>query len=276
VQANFAQRVEAAAHSLPLRPGEAPVVGLILGSGLGAFADGLAGREIPYNRIAGYPQPTVEGHRGVLKLGRTCAVLSGRFHFYEGVSLDDVVLPVFLLHRLGARVLIVTNAAGGIRRSYSPGELVLIRDHLNLMGVHPLRGPNPPGYGPRFPDMSEAYARELRQIAQEAASELFPGSAAGGLAEGVYAAFPGPTYETPAEVRMAEKLGADLVGMSTVPEVIAANYLGMKVLGISCVTNMDAGILQRPLVHEEVVETGRRVMPALTRLLQGVLERLGA
>lgn len=276
MQANFAQRVEAAAHSLSLRPGEAPVVGLILGSGLGAFADGLAGREIPYNRIAGYPQPTVEGHRGVLKLGRTCAVLSGRFHFYEGVSLDDVVLPVFLLHRLGARVLILTNAAGGIRRSYSPGELVLIRDHLNLMGVHPLRGPNPPGYGPRFPDMSEAYARELRQVAQEAASELFPGSAAGGLAEGVYAAFPGPTYETPAEVRMAEKLGADLVGMSTVPEVIAANYLGMKVLGISCVTNMAAGILERPLAHEEVVETGRRVMPALTRLLQGVLERLGA
>ena len=276
MQANFAQRVEAAAHSLPLRPGEEPVVGLILGSGLGAFADGLAGREIPYNRIAGYPQPTVEGHRGVLKLGRTCAVLSGRFHFYEGVSLDDVVLPVFLLHRLGARVLILTNAAGGIRRSYSPGELVLIRDHLNLMGVHPLRGPNPPGYGPRFPDMSEAYARELRQVAQEAASELFPGSAAVGLAEGVYAAFPGPTYETPAEVRMAEKLGADLVGMSTVPEVIAANYLGMKVLGISCVTNMAAGILQRPLAHEEVVETGRRVMPALTRLLQGVLERLGA
>jgi purine-nucleoside phosphorylase len=274
MQANFAQRVETAVHSLPLTAEEAPAVGLILGSGLGDFAEGAAGREIPYQRIAGYPRPTVEGHRGVLKLGRACAVLSGRFHYYEGVSLDDVVLPVFLLHRLGVRDLIVTNAAGGIRRGFRPGDLVLIRDHLNLMGVHPLRGPNPPGYGPRFPDMSEAYSRQLRGIAQEAAAALpdFPG----GLAEGVYAAFPGPSYETPAEVRLAEILGADLVGMSTVPEVIAANYLGMRVLGISCVTNMAAGILERPLEHAEVVETGKRAMPAFTRLLRAVLERLGA
>jgi purine-nucleoside phosphorylase len=268
MQANFAQRVETAVRSLPLGAGEAPAVGLILGSGLGEFAENIAGRGIPYRRIAGYPQPTVEGHRGVLKLGRNCAVLSGRFHYYEGVSLDDVVLPVFLLHRLGVRDLIVTNAAGGIRRSYSPGDLVLIRDHLNLMGVHPLRGPNPAGYGPRFPDMSEAYSRQLRGIAQEAAG--------GSLAEGVYAAFPGPSYETPAEVRLAELLGADLVGMSTVPEVIAANYLGMRVLGVSCVTNMAAGILERPLEHAEVMETGRRARPALARLLLGVLERLGA
>lgn len=274
MQANFAQRVEAAVRSLPLAAGETPAVGLILGSGLGDFAERLAGRDIPYQRIAGYPQPTVEGHRGMLKLGRTCAVMSGRFHYYEGVSLDDVVLPVFLLHRLGIRVLIVTNAAGGIRRSFSPGELVLIRDHLNLMGVHPLRGPNPPGYGPRFPDMSEAYPRELRQLAQEAAGAVSP--TLGPLAEGVYAAFPGPSYETPAEVRMAEAMGADLVGMSTVPEVIAAAYLGIKVLGISCVTNLAAGILERPLEHAEVVETGRRVMPAFTRLLLEVLERLGA
>jgi purine-nucleoside phosphorylase len=150
----------------------------------------------------------------------------------------------------------------------------LIRDHLNLQGVHPLRGPNPPGYGPRFPDLSEAYSRRLRGIAQEAAAAVPELSA--GLAEGVYAAFPGPSYETPAEVRMAEILGADLVGMSTVPEVIAANYLGMRVLGISCVTNMAAGILERPLAHAEVVETGRRTMPAFARLLRGVLERLGA
>jgi purine-nucleoside phosphorylase len=268
MQANFAQRVETAVQSLPLGPGEVPAVGLILGSGLGDFAESIPGREVPYHRIAGYPQPTVEGHRGLLKLGRNCALLSGRFHYYEGVSLDDVVLPVFLLHRLGVRDLIVTNAAGGIRRSFRPGDLVLIRDHLNLMGVHPLRGPNPPGYGPRFPDMSEAYSRELRGVAQEAAGAA--------LAEGVYAAFPGPSYETPAEVRMAEILGADLVGMSTVPEVIAANYLGMRVLGVSCVTNMAAGILQQTLAHAEVVESGRRAMPALTRLLRGVLERLGA
>jgi len=274
MQANFAQRVEAAVRSLPLRPEEAPSVGLILGSGLGAFVDSLEGRQIPYGQIAGYPQPTVEGHRGLLKLARGCAVLSGRFHYYEGVSLDDVVLPVFLLRRLGAATLIVTNAAGGIRRSFSPGELVLIRDHINLMGVHPLRGPNPAGFGPRFPDMSEAYPRELRLAAQEAARQS--GVAAGGLAEGVYAAFPGPTYETPAEVEMAERLGADLVGMSTVPEVIAANYLGMKVLGISCVTNMAAGILPQPLAHAEVVETGRRAMPAFAGLLRAVLDRLGA
>jgi len=263
MQANFAQRVETAVHSLPLAEGEAPAVGLILGSGLGDFAEGVAGREIPYQRIAGYPRPTVEGHRGVLKLGRSCAVLSGRFHYYEGVSLDDVVLPVFLLHRLGVRDLIVTNAAGGIRRSYRPGDLVLIRDHLNLMGVHPLRGPNPPGYGPRFPDMSEAYSRQLRGIAQEAAGAV--------LAEGVYAAFPGPSYETPAEVRLAELLGADLVGMSTVPEVIAAKYLGMRVLGISCVTNMAAGILDTPLRHDEVLETGRLVAPRLASLLEAFL-----
>ncbi len=268
MQANFAQRVETAVRSLPLGAEEAPSVGLILGSGLGDFAEAIAGREIPYQRIAGYPQPTVEGHRGVLKLGRNCAVLSGRFHYYEGVSMDDVVLPVFLLHRLGVRDLVVTNAAGGIRRSYRPGDLVLIRDHLNLMGVHPLRGPNPPGYGPRFPDMSEAYCRSLRAVAQEAAGA--------GLAEGVYAAFSGPSYETPAEVRLAELLGADLVGMSTVPEVIAANYLGLRVLGISCVTNMAAGVLEKPLQHAEVVETGGRAMPALTRLLQAVMERLGA
>ena len=272
VQANFAQRVEAAVRSLPLAAGEAPAVGLILGSGLGDFADRMPGREIPYQRIAGYPQPTVEGHRGTLKLGRSCAIMSGRFHYYEGVSLDDVVLPVFLLARLGVRTLIVTNAAGGIRRSFRPGELVLIRDHLNLMGVHPLRGPNPPGYGPRFPDLSAAYPRELRQLAQEAAGAARP--ALGPLAEGVYAAFPGPSYETPAEVRMAETLGADLVGMSTVPEAIAAAYLGIKVLGISCVTNMAAGILDRPLEHAEVVETGKRVMPAFISLLEGILSRL--
>jgi purine-nucleoside phosphorylase len=267
--------VEAAVRSLPLAGESAPAVGVILGSGLGSFADSLEGREIPYERIAGYPQPTVEGHRGLLKLGRSCAILSGRFHFYEGVSLDDVVLPVFLLARLGARTLIVTNAAGGIRRSYRPGDLVLIRDHLNLMGVHPLRGPNPPGYGPRFPDMSEAYSRDLRRLAQEAASgAIGANGAGGGLAEGVYAAFPGPSYETPAEVRMAEVLGADLVGMSTVPEVLAANYLGLKVLGISCVTNMAAGILEQPLAHAEVVETGKRAIPALTRLLHEVLRRL--
>lgn len=270
MQANFAERVEAAVKSLP--PGSQASVGLILGSGLGGFAESLDGREIPYSRIAGYPLPTVEGHRGVLKLGQEVAVLSGRFHYYEGFSMDDVVLPVFLLRRLGARTLLVTNASGGIRREFSAGELVLISDHVNLMGAHPLRGPNPPGYGPRFPDMSEAYSKALRRLAQEAAAETLGRP----LAEGVYAAFSGPTYETPAEVRLAERVGADLVGMSTVPEVIAANYLGMRVLGISCVTNMAAGILEQPLDHAEVVETSLRVMPVFTRLLEGILRRLSA
>jgi len=270
MQANFTQRVEAAVRSLP--HGSEAATGLILGSGLGAFAEGLPGQEIPYQRIAGYPLPTVEGHRGTLKIGGSLAVLSGRFHYYEGVSLDDVVLPVFMLYRLGVRVLVVTNASGGIRRDLSPGDLVLIRDHLNLMGAHPLRGPNPAGYGPRFPDMSEAYSRELRRLAQAAAAE----ACGRPLAECIYAAFPGPTYETPAEVSMAERMGADLVGMSTVPEVIAANYLGMRVLGISCVTNMAAGILEQPLDHAEVVATGRRVLPAFSRLLEGVFNRLTA
>jgi len=264
----FARRVAAAVRSVPLREGEQPAVGVILGSGLGSFADTIAGREIPYRRIRGFPQPTVEGHRGLLKIGGSAVVASGRFHYYEGFGMDDVVLPVFLLHGLGVRTLVITNAAGGINRDYRAGDLVLIRDHINLMGAHPLRGPHLEGFGPRFPDMSLAYPRELRQTAREAAGKP--------LHEGIYAAFSGPTYETPAEVRMAERLGADLVGMSTVPEVLAACFLGLRVLGISCVTNMAAGILDRPLSHQEVVETAARVMPDFIRLLEELLRRLSA
>jgi purine-nucleoside phosphorylase len=262
----YARRVAAAVGSVPLRDGEKPSVGVILGSGLGSFADTIPGRQIPYRKIRGFPQPTVEGHRGLLKIGGSAVVAGGRFHYYEGWNMDDVVLPVFLLHGLGARTLVITNAAGGVNRDYRAGDLVLIRDHINLMGVHPLRGPNPAGFGPRFPDMSRTYDPALRQIARQAAG--MP------LHEGVYAAFSGPTYETPAEVRMAERMGADLVGMSTVPEAIAAAYLGIRVLGISCVTNMAAGILDRPLSHEEVVETARMVQPVFARLLEGVLSRL--
>jgi purine-nucleoside phosphorylase len=265
---SYAQRVAAAVRSVPLREGEKPSVGVILGSGLGSFVDSIPGRQIPYARIRGFPQPTVEGHRGLLQIGGPTVVASGRFHYYEGWSMDDVVLPVFLLYGLGVRTLVITNAAGGVNRDYRAGDLVLIRDHLNLMGAHPLRGPNPVGFGPRFPDMSRTYDPALRQTAREAAGMPLP--------EGVYAAFSGPTYETPAEVRMAERMGADLVGMSTVPEAIAAAYLGLRVLGISCVTNMAAGILDRPLSHEEVVETGNKVMPAFVRLLEGVLSRLTA
>jgi purine-nucleoside phosphorylase len=200
-----------------------------------------------------------------LKLGGSVAVMAGRIHFYEGHPIEDVVLPVFLLHRLGVRTLIVTNAAGGVNRAYAPGDLVLIRDHVNFMGVHPLRGPNPEGLGPRFPDMSTAYDPALRALARSVSP----------LQEGVYAAFSGPTYETPAEIRMMAAVGVDLVGMSTVPEVIACAYLGIKVLGISCVTNMAAGILPQPLDHAEVIARGKEAGPRFIALVEQVIRRLG-
>ena len=269
MQQSFAERVEQAAGSLITEYPEQPAVGLILGSGLGSFVQSVEGTDIPYGNIRGFPVPTVEGHAGFLRLASGVAVMAGRFHFYEGWSMDDIVLPVFLLQAIGVRTLIVTNAAGGIKDTYSAGDLVLIRDHINLLGVNPLRGPNPEGFGPRFPDMTDSYSPRLRRLAAEvAAEEGRP------LQEGVYAAFAGPTYETPAEVRMARAMGADLVGMSTVPEVIAARYLGMEVLGLSMVTNMAAGILDRPLSHQEVVETAEKVAPRLSALLKGILARL--
>jgi purine-nucleoside phosphorylase len=269
MQEGFLKRVEQAARSLLSKHPHRPAVGLILGSGLGSFIQSVEGTDIPYGKIRGFPVPTVEGHAGFLRLASTVAVMAGRFHFYEGRSMDDIVLPVFLLHAIGVRTLILTNAAGGIKDSYSAGELVLIKDHINLLGVNPLRGPNPLGFGPRFPDMSDTYSPRLRRLAAEVAAE--EGRA---LQEGVYAAFAGPTYETPAEVRMARAMGADLVGMSTVPEAIAARYLGMEVLGLSMVTNMAAGILDQPLSHQEVVETAEKVAPWLSALLKGILARL--
>lgn len=269
MQEGFPGRVEEAAGSVMSIHGERPAAGLILGSGLGSFVQSIEGTDIPYEQIRGFPVPTVAGHTGFLRLASPVAVMSGRFHFYEGWSMDDIVLPIFLLHSLGVRTLIVTNAAGGIKDSYSAGELVLIRDHINLLGANPLRGPNPPGFGPRFPDMTNSYSEGLRRLAVEVAAEK-----GRKLQEGVYAAFAGPAYETPAEVRMARAMGADLVGMSTVPEVIAARYLGMEILGLSMVTNMAAGILDRPLSHQEVVETASKVAPWLSALLQGILARI--
>lgn len=271
MQTNFAQRVAEAVRSIPSEKIGKPTVGLILGSGLGSFVEAVEGTDILYTEIREFPVPTVEGHAGFLRITPSIAVMAGRFHYYEGRSMDDIVLPVFLLYSLGARTLIVTNAAGGIKRSFSAGELVLIKDHINLLGANPLCGPNPPGFGPRFPDMSESYSKKLRALAQEVSEGQRGG---GNLQEGVYAAFAGPTYETPAEVRMAERMGADLVGMSTVPEVIAAGYLGMEVLGVSMVTNMAAGILDRPLSHQEVMETAARVVPRLSGLLRGILSRI--
>lgn len=253
-----------------------PEVGVVLGSGLGSFADELDGRvEIPYADIPGWPRSTAVGHAGKLVAGRIegvhTVVLSGRAHLYEGYSAARVTFPVRVLRLLGVRALVLTNAAGGIRREFGQGALVAISDHINLQGVNPLAGANEEEFGPRFPDMTEAYAARFREIAKETAAEL--GIA---LPEGVYAALSGPSYETPAEIRYLRTIGADLVGMSTVPECIVANHMGVKVLAISCVTNMAAGILPQKIDHEEVLETGRKVRDTFVRLLKAVIPKLAA
>jgi purine-nucleoside phosphorylase len=251
-------------------------VGIVLGSGLGTFADILEDRfETSYSEIAGWPPSTAVGHAGKLITGRIGSteviVLSGRAHLYEGYTAAQVIFGIRELDRRGVRSLVLTNAAGAINLNFHPGELVLMSDHINLLGVNPLTGPNDESLGPRFPDMSEVYSREYREIAKQEGQKL-------GLAlqEGVYAALLGPSYETPAEIRFLRSIGADLVGMSTVPEAIAAVHLGMKVLAISCVTNMAAGILPQKLVHEEVLETGARVRDTLVKLLTAVVPQLGA
>ena len=243
-----------------------PSIGVILGSGLSDVADAIGGETIPYSAIPGFPLPTVSGHKGELKVSESVVALSGRFHFYEGHSMDTVVLPVLLLKALGVRNLIVTNAAGGINTDFNPGDIVSIRDHINLMGTNPLIGPNNDELGPRFPDMTHCYDPDIMNLADS--SSDFP------LKRGVYAALSGPCYETPAEIRMLRTMGADLVGMSTVPEVIVARYLGMKIAGFSCVTNMAAGILDTPLNHAEVLETGKRVKDGFSRLILSLLDKL--
>ena len=251
-----------------------PSIGVVLGSGLGAFADALSdSTHIPYADIPGWPRSTAIGHAGKLvfgNLGSTeIVVMSGRAHLYEGYSPARVTYGVRIFHMLGVRSLVLTNAAGGVNVSYQQGGLVLISDHINLQGVNPLVGANEDHFGPRFPDMSDAYSHEYRKIAKETAAEL--GIV---LDEGVYAALSGPSYETPAEIRYLRTIGADLVGMSTVPEVIVANHMSMKVLAISCVTNMAAGVLPQKINHEEVLETGTRVRDTLLLLLKTVLPRL--
>jgi len=250
-----------------------PAVGLILGSGLGGFAERLEeAAAVPYQEIPGFAQSTVVGHAGRLVIGRrhglACAAMQGRIHFYEGHSARQVAFPARALVALGARTLIVTNAAGGLR--HPPGTLMLIRDHINLFPDHPLRGPNDDRIGPRFPDMTRAYPAALRELARDAAREV-----GAELAEGVYAGSGGPSYETPAEVRMLDALGADATGMSTVPEVIAAVHMGARVLGISCITNWAAGLGgAAPLSHDEVTETATRVRSTFEALLDAILARL--
>ena len=251
-----------------------PRVGLVLGSGLGAFSEEVAERvSIPYAEISHWPRSTAVGHAGELVLGKVegvpTAVMAGRAHFYEGYTMKEVTFPLRVLGSLGVRSLVLTNAAGGINLSLSQGGLVLISDHLNLQGTNPLIGANEERFGPRFPDMSEAYDRRYRALARTAAEELGIE-----LREGVYAALTGPSYETPAEIRYLRVIGADMVGMSTVPEVIVANHMGMRVLGISCVTNMAAGILDRKISHQEVLETGERVKGAVIALLRAIIPRI--
>jgi purine-nucleoside phosphorylase len=251
-----------------------PTVGLILGSGLGAFAETLASPlKLPFERIPGFAPSTIVGHAGNLVYGKAGSVevlaLQGRIHQYEGHDLARVAFPARLLVAAGCRTLLVTNAAGGIDTALRAGEIVIISDHLNLLGGSPLRGPNDERLGPRFPDMTEAYDRGLRELAAAAGRDV-------GLTlrEGIYAACPGPQYETPAEVRMLRALGADLVGMSTVPEVIAAVHMGARVLGLSCCTNLAAGVTGERLSHAEVTETAARVRDQFIALLGRILERL--
>jgi purine-nucleoside phosphorylase len=251
-----------------------PRIALVLGSGLGAFADEFtAPAKIPYAKIPHFPQSTAIGHAGQLVIGKVgnvpVAGMQGRVHLYEGYSVKDVAFPIRVFARLGVKAVILTNAAGGINSSYSQGCLVALRDHINLQGANPLTGPNDERFGPRFPDMTQAYDPEFRRLVAEEGKKL-----ALTLHEGVYLALAGPNYETPAEIHSFRTIGADLVGMSTVPEVIAARHTGIRVLGISCVTNMAAGMTGAPLTAEEVLETGARVKTQFIGLLKAVIPRI--
>ena len=262
---------ESAAQLLLTKTPLRPRIALVLGSGLGGFADSLSdATRIPYAEIPAFPRSTAIGHAGQMVIGKAggvaVAAMQGRVHLYEGYSAQQVTFPIRVFGRMGIRAVILTNAAGGINLSYSQGALVLIRDHINLQGTNPLVGPNDDHFGVRFPDMTEAYAKSYREFARAAFAKH-------GLTlhEGVYAGLLGPSYETPAEIEYLRRIGADLVGMSTVAEVIAARHMGIKVLAVSCVTNMAAGILDQPLSHAEVMETGERVKTTFEGLLRAVL-----
>src|SRR6184192_1487496 len=256
----------------PLRP----KIGLVLGSGLGAFADELSdAARIPYEQIPSFPRSTAIGHAGQMVIGKVdgipLAAMQGRVHLYEGYSAKQVAFPIRVFARMGVKAVILTNAAGGINLNYSAGALVAIRDHINLQGVNPLTGPNDDRFGLRFPDMTRAYDPEFRKFVADAGKKLKMN-----LHEGVYLALSGPNYETPAEIHSFRTLGADLVGMSTVPEVLAARHAGIRVLGISCVTNMAAGVTGATLSAEEVFETGARVKTQFISLLRTIIPKIAA
>jgi purine-nucleoside phosphorylase len=269
-------RAESAARFLLAQTSLRPTIGLILGSGLGAFADSLSdATRVPYALIPAFPRSTAIGHAGQMVIGKAgevaVAAMQGRVHLYEGYSAHEVAFPIRVFGRMGVRAVILTNAAGGINLKYQQGALVLIKDHINLQGQNPLTGPNDDRFGVRFPDMTHAYTKAYGKAAQEEAKKL--GIA---LEDGVYAGLLGPSYETPAEIRYLRTIGADLVGMSTIAEVIAARHMGIKVLAISCVTNMAAGILDQVLSHQEVMETGEKVRGQFEALLRAVLPRIAA
>ncbi len=250
-----------------------PEIGIILGSGLGALAEEIEIKtELSYSEIPNFPVSTVEGHEGKLVIGKiegkTVIAMKGRFHYYEGYSMDEVAFPIRVMKAMGIQNLLVTNAAGGINSYFQPGDLMLITDHIKFFSESPLRGRNIEEFGPRFNDMSEAYSKRLRELARGAAYELGIN-----LQEGVYGFMPGPSYETPAEIKMLGIVGADAVGMSTVPEVITAVHTGIKVLGISCITNMAAGILDKPLNHEEVMETAERTKERFLTLVKEIVAK---
>ena len=265
------EKISFAADFIRSKVSVQPTIALVLGSGLGDFADTLEDCvKIPYSEIPNFPVPTVAGHSGALVFGKKCGqdvvILQGRIHYYEGYPQSEITIPIRVLAALGIKTLVLTNACGGVNKSFKPGDLMLIADHINFSGSNPLIGPNLEDFGPRFPDMSDLYTASLRSTVKEkAASEGIS------LQEGVYAMYSGPNYETPAEIRMFRTLGADAVGMSTVPEALVAGHCGMNVLGISCITNMAAGILPVKLNHQEVVETADRVRGVFQKLIDLIL-----
>ena len=270
----YLSKIYEAAEYIRTRIGEKPEIGLVLGSGWGGFADRIENAvRIPYADVPGFPAAGVQGHAGEWVIGelggKRVAVMSGRFHYYEGHDQKTVTLPVRVLQALGVGILILTNAAGGVNRAFCVGDLMLLTDHIGLTGASPLFGPNVDELGPRFPDMTHAYDVGLIALAREVAA-----GQGIWLREGVYAQMPGPCYETPAEVRMLRTLGADAVGMSTVPEVIAARHGGMRVMGLSCITNMAAGVLDQPLSHDEVMEAGRNSAGRISEFLEEMIRRI--
>ncbi len=268
------QKIKEAVQSIKNNSSIEPEVGIILGSGLGSFAEKIENQVvIPYTEIPHFHGTSIEGHAGKMILGSfrgiSIACLQGRFHFYEGYPMEDVVFPTRMICGLGIQTLILTNAAGGVNTRFRPGDLMVIEDHLNLMGDNPLRGSQVAHLGPRFPDLSEAYSKTCVEALINSAKET-------GLLlhRGVYAGLLGPTYETPAEIKMLRTLGADAVGMSTVPESIAANHLGVRVAGISCITNLAAGLSTQKLTHQEVMETSKMSAKKLTELLENAIPKL--